>query len=224
MLNLDQNVADLVLEHSECAAIFRRHRIDYCCRGNRSIETACTERGIDPGALRDELAGAIAERNAAPAGDPRNLSSEALIAHITSRHHDYLRWALPFLQPLAAKVSRVHGDQKPSLHQLAALVRELCEAMLPHIDAEDQTLFPTLIAAEVDGDGVRTALAVLEREHLLVGHLLDRIRTVAEGFEPPAWACNSYRTLMAELAQLEADTLTHVHLENHVLLPRFATG
>jgi iron-sulfur cluster repair protein YtfE (RIC family) len=26
---------------------------------------------------------------------------------------------------------------------------------------------------------------------------------------------------MAELANLEADTLRHVHVENHVLLPRF---
>ena len=30
------------------------------------------------------------------------------------------------------------------------------------------------------------------------------------------------RTLFAELEQLERDILTHVHLENHVLMPRFA--
>ena len=31
-------------------------------------------------------------------------------------------------------------------------------------------------------------------------------------------------TLFAELEVLEGDVLTHVHLENHVLMPRFAAG
>jgi regulator of cell morphogenesis and NO signaling len=39
---------------------------------------------------------------------------------------------------------------------------------------------------------------------------------------PPEWACTSYRTLLSELAALEGDVLRHVHLENHVLMPRFA--
>jgi iron-sulfur cluster repair protein YtfE (RIC family) len=29
---------------------------------------------------------------------------------------------------------------------------------------------------------------------------------------------------MRELAELEADTLRHVHVENHVLLPRFVVS
>ena len=70
--------------------------------------------------------------------------------------------------------------------------------------------------------------AVIERElqtmfadHLAVGDLLHRLREATEAFAVPEWGCNSYRTLFAELARLEADVLTHVHLENHVLLPRF---
>ena len=40
----------------------------------------------------------------------------------------------------------------------------------------------------------------------------------------PEWGCSSYRVLMSELEALEGDVLRHVHLENHVLMPRFVTA
>jgi len=57
-------------------------------------------------------------------------------------------------------------------------------------------------------------------DHLAVGGMLARLRTLANGFTTPEWGCNSYRVLMAELEALEGDVLRHVHLENHVLMPR----
>jgi len=52
--------------------------------------------------------------------------------------------------------------------------------------------------------------------------LLERVRAAGDDFTLPPWACNSYRALFSELAQLEGDVFTHVHLENHVLRPRFS--
>jgi len=48
------------------------------------------------------------------------------------------------------------------------------------------------------------------------------IRVASDDFALPDWACNSYRTLFSELQQMESDVFTHVHLENHVLQPRFS--
>ena len=62
----------------------------------------------------------------------------------------------------------------------------------------------------------------MREEHLAVGAMLGRMRSLADDFTTPAWGCNSYRALMTELEALEADVLRHVHLENHVLMPRFA--
>ena len=61
-------------------------------------------------------------------------------------------------------------------------------------------------------------------DHVAVGALLGRIRELSDEFATPEWGCNSYRVYMAELAALEEDVLRHVHLENHVLMPRFAAG
>ena len=221
MLDRNQTVAGVVLDHSECAQVFQRHHIDFCCRGDVSVEAAARQRGLDAGALLDELSRTIAERRGAREADPRELATPALIEHIVLKHHAYLRKALPFVRPLAAKVARVHGDHNPALRDLDAAVGELAEVLPPHLDEEERVLFPALVAGAADRAAAAKQLDAMASEHLAVAGLLQRIRAAADDFRVPDWGCNSYRTLFSELRQLESDTFTHVHLENHVLRPRF---
>lgn len=221
MLDPTRTIARTVLDHSETASVFQRHRIDYCCQGNRSIRDAAAERGIELAALVSELEGAIAAREGGAGPDLGALSTPSLIAHIVSTHHEYLRRTLPFLRALAAKVARVHGDRDRRLTEIAAVVTELADALEPHLDAEEQVLFPALMARSGDPAVIRTELASMHTDHVAVGGLLAEMRDAAEDYRLPDWACTSYRTLFSELARLEGDVLRHVHLENHVLMPRF---
>ena len=224
MLDSQQIIADVVLDHSECAAVFQRHHIDFCCRGDLSIEAACERAGIETAALLDELSNAIAER-ARSKGDPRALSTAALIHHIVAKHHGYLRATLPFVHALATKVSRVHGGHNPRLQELEALVHELSDVLRTHLDEEEDVLFPAMLAEPpASGAPIARGLDAMQDEHLAVGSLLRRIRKATEEFALPDWACNSYRTLFSELEQLESDVFKHVHLENHVLMPRFVSA
>jgi len=221
MLDPRQTVADVVLDHSECAAVFQRHHIDFCCRGDLSIEAACERAGIDTAEVIGELESAIADRSRSN-GDPRALSTAALIHHIVAKHHGYLRATLPFVQALAVKVSRVHGGHNPRLQELEGLVHELHQTLRAHLDEEEDVLFPAMLAEPAsDTAPIARGLDSMQDEHLAVGSLLRRIRSATEEFALPDWACNSYRTLFSELEQLESDVFKHVHLENHVLMPRF---
>lgn len=222
MLDLQTTVARAVLDHSECATVFQRHRIDYCCKGGRTIAAAATERGVDQAALLAELERAIADRRPGVDVDPASLPTPSLIAYIIREHHEYLRDALPFVCGLAAKVARVHGERDPHLVELAAIVTELATALVPHLDTEEQVLFPALMARSPDRGVVAAELAAMQGDHLAVGALLGRMRDAAQDYHLPDGACTSYRTLYAELARLETDVLRHVHLENHALMPRFA--
>lgn len=224
MLDRRETVAQIVLDHSECAAVFQKHRIDFCCKGDRTLERVCTEQGIDPAVLLAELESVISARQGQDASDPRELSTAGLVGHIVSRHHEYLRRVLPFIQPLAQKVSRVHGTHNPKLRDVESTVIELVEALLPHLDQEEQVLFPAVMGRNPDRSLIDAELASMHKEHLEVGAMLERLRTSAEDFQTPDWACNSYRTLFKELEALEGDILRHVHLENHVLMPRFAAS
>lgn len=222
MFDPHQSVASVVLAHTECAVIFSRHRIDSCCRGNLSLAVAAGEKGLDVGTLVQELEGAVAARGPGAPFDARTLSTPDLLELIVSRHHAYLRQAVPFVQMLATKVSRVHGEHNPKLRGLEEAVLELAELLVPHLVEEEQVLFPALLALTMPPVEVRRLLTEMQGEHLVVGAVLDRIHDAADGFTLPEWACTSYRTLFGELEHLDRDLRAHVLLENHVLVPRFA--
>jgi regulator of cell morphogenesis and NO signaling len=217
MLSIDTPVAELVLDHSECASVFDRYRIDYCCKGHRPLRTACEERGVDPARILDECELAMRRRKPADV-DPRDLSTKELITKVIARHHQYLHRTLPFLMTLSKKVAKVHGDRQPALRDLARVFDTFAIVLLAHLDDEERNLFPALITHE---SGAVALLANMLDEHEQVGDMLSVMHAIADDYACPDWACNSYRTLMAELAHLEADTLRHVHVENHVLMPRF---
>ncbi len=224
MNRLDRNatIAQIVTEHAVAARVFQKHGIDYCCHGNVSVPAAATEKRLDPEALFAELEAVIPANGAGSEEDPRTLSTAALIARIVDRHHGYLRRALPYVAPLAAKVASVHGGRDPRLGELHDAFRDLAASLEPHLDEEEEVLFPALMSRRLDQALVRRELDRMHEDHLAVGDLLARIRTLSDGFTTPAWGCTTYRVLMTELEALEGDILRHVHLENHVLAPRFA--
>ncbi|MBI5509755.1 MAG: iron-sulfur cluster repair di-iron protein [Deltaproteobacteria bacterium] len=225
MASIDRTatVAQIVTEHPGCAAVFERHEIDYCCHGDVRLDEACRSRRRDLAALLRELEAAAATDAAGPDDkDVRSLSVPALIARIVDRHHGYLRTALPFLEGLAAKVAKAHGSKDAKLVELSAVFGELVGHITSHLEMEEHDLFPALMAARPEDRGsIRTELEAMLGEHLVVGDLLRRLRALGGGYAVPDWACNTYEVLMTELAKLESDVLRHIHLENHVLMPRF---
>jgi len=215
-------VARIVTEHARTARVFQQHGIDYCCHGDVSVAEASRTAGLDPEALFAELEAALAAADGTPEEDPRALSTAALVARIVDRHHGYLRRALPYIAPIMAKVAKVHGPKDAHLKDLAAAFEALAASLAPHLEEEEEVLFPALVARAPDAALVARELSKMHAEHLGVGDLLGTIRKLTAGFTIPEWGCNTYRVLMAELEALEADILRHVHLETHVLAPRFA--
>ncbi len=220
-LTVNQPVAEIVLDHPECAQVLQQHRIDFCCAGEARLAEACAAKGVDPAALLAALEGAVrARRDAAAERDFRAMSVGEVVDHIVARHHAYLRRTLPWLTGLAAKVARVHGEHNPKLVELERAFASLCDTLEPHLDEEEADLFPSLLAGAPRA-GLAAQLDAMKAEHRTVGAALEQLRALADDYRAPEWACGSYRTLFAELERLEADTLRHVHLENHVLAPRF---
>ncbi len=215
-------VAQLVLDHPVTAQVFKSHKIDFCCRGDVTADVAAKQKGLDPAAVIAELDEAISSRAAAGTSESLGeLETPALTKLIVDRHHAYLRKTLPFLRGLSAKVRRVHGDKNPKLEGVDEALKELDERLIPHLDEEETALFPYLVAGAPDRDRAQAELDSMHEEHLAVGKLLETIRAEADEFEPPSWACASYHTLMRELEAMEGDIFRHVHLETHVLMPRF---
>lgn len=212
-------VAEIATTHPAATRVFSRHKIDFCCGGESSLETVCEERGLDAASVLEE----IAAEEAAWAGDPALESwafrpVDELVQHVIEHYHVPLRPELSRLEQLAEKVARVHGERHPELAELLERYLELSRDLLPHLEKEEQVLFPNILAK--NGRMLAMPIEVMRSEHETAGELLSDLRELASDFQPPADACASYRALFAGLEALERSLMEHIHLENHVLFPR----
>ncbi len=219
----DTQVAAIARQYPATIKVFQRHRIDFCCGGKRPLAAACAELGLPE-------AGVLAEVQAAAEGpqaeqDWSASPLPALVAHIVWRYHETLRRDLPVLRELAVKVAHRHGGDMPALLAVRDVVEQLIEEMTSHMGKEEMVLFP-MIARLASDDGAVLPLPLdapvraMEHEHVEVAQMLHTLRTLTNGFTAPGTACNSFRGLYQMLTELEADTHTHIHLENNVLFPR----
>lgn len=208
-------LADIALSVPGAATVFERHRLDYCCGGERTLLDACLGRNLDA----DRIAREIDDATASDADDGgwEHASLDALIAHIVLRYHGCLRSELPRLIELAVKVERVHGAKPTCPHGLADHLVAMAEAVTQHLMKEERILFPLIARG---GGGVGMPIRVLTHEHLDHAATLERTRALTDDLTPPAGACTSWRALYRGLADLEADLHRHIHLENNVLFPR----
>jgi regulator of cell morphogenesis and NO signaling len=226
-------VADLAREHPGTIRVFQRHRVDFCCGGKRSLAEAAARAGADLAVLTAELAALVGGTEAGGAAGaqawlcalPAELADLAKL--IVGRYHVALRGELPRLLQMAERVEKVHGGELPqTLPPLAARLRALAAELDAHLREEEEQLFPAIERLErAAGRGEATAdlarlVAAREDEHAAAGEHLRELRRLADGFEPPEWACNTFRGLYHGLAELERELFDHIHLENNVLFPR----
>ena len=226
-MSTDRTLGAIVTERPSTARILERYGLDYCCGGGRTLAEACADAGLDPTALVAALAEAAPEATPEWAG----LGPVQLIEHLQTTHHVFLRAELPRLSALAAKVRDVHGGRHPELVDVADTFEQLRADLEPHLFKEEQALFPRIRwLADSDQAGsepgastpagiVSAPVRVMRQEHDVAGALLARLRTLTDGYTPPEDGCPSYRLLYQGLAELEADTHLHVHIENNVLFP-----
>lgn len=231
LFSSDNIVSDIVIQFPKASDYFRDHKIDFCCGGKRPLTEAVEEKGLDINQVLEELRN-LADNHAGLNEDHEGanyfteMSSEALIHYIVSKHHDYLREELPAIYKNVARVNRVHGDHDLHLAQLYVLFTQLKDELLEHTSNEEEQIFPKMVALDQSVDGsanqeLNNAIGTLEEEHDKAGDILKEIREITNDFTPPINACTTYRLTYERLAELERMTYEHVHLENNILFPRF---
>ncbi|MCB1126227.1 MAG: iron-sulfur cluster repair di-iron protein [Verrucomicrobiae bacterium] len=225
-LNPETTVGELVVEQPNRSRLFEELRIDYCCGGRKPLRQVCEEKGL---ALEDVLARLEqlpTESQQSSHSTVAELTLGALIDHIVDEHHAYLRRELPRLDGMIRKVARVHGEKDHRLVTLPVVFAALIAELGDHLAKEERILFPAIRRLE-SGDPEDTCFAsvgqpiqVMLAEHDSAGHTVEEMRRLTEGFNPPTWACNTYRAMLDGLRELEADLHQHIHEENNILFPR----
>ncbi len=213
-----QTLRALAVSLPGATAVFRRHKLDFCCGGAVSLAEAASGRALDAGAIAAELAALT------PADAPTLPADPAgLIERIVTRYHAAHRRDLPELIRLARRVEAVHRGLPGTPAGLADIVTTIQAELVPHMAKEELVLFPLLAAGPADPRAALAAgpIARMRAEHDACGASLAEAARLTDDLTLPAHACTTFRALYAGLERFRDELTEHIHIENNILFPLF---
>ena len=224
-LNINQSLGDIVAVYPGAARIFNKEGIDYCCHGNRTLESALVEKDINSKEFLDYINKSYDEfLNSKEAYiDWRLEDPNKLIENIVDTHHAFTYRELNEIDQLLVKILKVHyshsGEELKTVHRLfGALKTELEE----HLIKEEEELFPMIKEYLINKspklrDEIMQFIGVIENEHTGAGHILQDLYRETNGYKTPEGACTTFNLVYKKLDALEKDLFIHIHKENSIL-------
>ena len=224
-----QAVGTIVVEFPQAADIFKKHRIDFCCGGDKLLAVAAKELNLDVETVVEELNQAHAMMEASnqtsEEKDWRQVPLSQLIDHIVATHHVYLQRELPQIGEFVTKILRVHGVAHSELGKVHKLFYTLKMELEQHLITEEEVLFPLIKEYEKKPSSlllgkIKEVTDAIENEHEQAGDVIKELRKITNQYHLPSDACASYRLAYQKLEEMESDIFQHIHLENNILHPR----
>lgn len=212
----DMRLGEIAVLLPGATAVFRRFGLDFCCGGDVLLVDAVREPGVALDQIVDELRRLD---QSAPSSHPREPA--ALIDHILERYHETHRRELPELVRLAQKVERVHASHPDAPIGLAAALEHMAIELETHMQKEEAVLFPMMRMGPQPM--IAHPIARMRLEHDDHGERLRELEALYRHGRLPEDACGSWQALYAGVKKLADDLMQHIHLENNLLFPQFAT-
>jgi regulator of cell morphogenesis and NO signaling len=229
---IGKTLAEIVTDNIRSAIVFEEYGLDFCCKGNRSLKAACSDKNLDTQKIVDELT------NFSYDGNGKENSSEwqldFLVDYIINNHHQYVRRMIPVITLHADKVASVHGKNHPETLRIADLFLAVREELEMHMMKEERILFPQIkqmVLTQKENSQffpppfgtIQNPIRMMEFEHTSAGDALSQIRELSNNYTHPEDACNTFKALFSELKEFEEDLHKHIHLENNILFPKSIT-
>ena len=223
-------IGEYVAKDFRTAAVFSKYGIDFCCKGNRTIEEACEKKNLDFAQIENEVA-QLLETKSDGAIDFKSWPSDLLIDYIEKTHHRYVEEKSAVLLSFLYKLCKVHGYNHPELFEINELFKGCASELAQHMKKEELILFPFIKNME---NAIRTnqaiqqphfgtvenPIAMMQEEHITEGERFVKIAALTNNYTPPSDACNTYKVTFSMLQEFEQDLHKHIHLENNILFPK----
>jgi regulator of cell morphogenesis and NO signaling len=214
-------ISTLAADIPGARSIFEDVGIDYACAGNRSLEDAAHEMGVDLDRVVTSIRG-IAVPGSKAAWSDAPLTD--LVNFVERGHHQFLK------EQLQVVVRRLFGLCVPSaqpsedLRSLRAAMGRLSDMLQRHIDREERDLFPAIAALEErtppECNALRARIGNTITEHGTISVQLRTIRGLRLRLQRSGELSPSTAAVLNAIANLEAHLHEFMFLENHFLFPR----
>lgn len=225
----NKSVGEIVAEDYRTAQIFKDHGIDFCCKGDRSIQEVCEAHNIAPEVLLEEIE-KLKHQSTQGNNDYQSWPLDLLADYIQKKHHRYVDEKIPEINAYLEKLCRVHGNRHPELIEIAEQFKISGGELTVHMKKEEFILFPFIrkmvntASAESLGNpqfgSVENPIEMMKHDHDGEGERFRKISALSDGYTPPADGCGTYRVTYALLKEFEEDLHLHIHLENNILFPK----
>jgi len=225
-------IHDIVKQNHRSADVFRKYGIEYCCGGRWPIETVCIAKGLDYEEIKSELLNTCNTIQLPSSLPYEEWPIDFLINYIIHIHHYYLKTSLPETEVIFRNFTEGHSQKFPHLEDAFELFIQLKKELLPHIEQEEETIFPYIrqvANAHKNNDTFAKLLvktlrkpieALAAHEHKFVNSSIFRLRQLTNNYVPPDNACTSHKISLARLKELDKDLVQHIYLENNILFPK----
>jgi len=231
-INDDSLVTDIVAGDYRTSGVFRKYEIEYCCGGKTPLLAACEMRGLDKELIKKELNESVRNICVSNAVDFDSWDIGFLIDYIRNIHHVYLVKNLPEISDVLDRFVEGHKTKYPRLPELLAAFKNLKKVLLPHLEHEEQVIFPYIrqIAHAHRNREPYAALLIrtlrkpvedmMQNEHQYIRLYLRRSRELTLNYIPPPNACITHKVCLFKLQELDNDLVQHSYLENNILFPK----
>jgi regulator of cell morphogenesis and NO signaling len=224
------SLAQIVNSNHQAASVFEKYHLDFCCKGKRSLEQACSEQQLAISEVTADLKNIFTKDNHVSI-DFEKMDLIQLADYIVQTHHAYVKNEMPQIYAYLHKVSSKHGERHAELYKIFQTFSAVKEEMEGHMKKEELILFPRIKELQKLANNenanlqlnityLQSPITVMEQEHDHAGSLLNDIRILSNNYTPPQDACTTYRLSFAALKEFELDLHQHVHLENNLLFPK----
>lgn len=222
-------LGEIVKQNYKAAAVLEKFQLDFCCKGNQTVDEACQKSGLNPTAVIKELEGVGKE-----GGDGVNFDEwplHVLVDHIVRKHHGYIEEQTPQIKKYLDKICQVHGGRHPELFEIRKIFFEVGGELTVHMKKEELMLFPFIKKIEKAKEtnevaesplfkSVSSPVEMMKADHAEEGEKLARIAALTGNYSIPADACNTFAVTYQLLNDYEKDLHLHIHLENNILFPK----
>ncbi|TJY37357.1 iron-sulfur cluster repair di-iron protein [Pontimicrobium aquaticum] len=225
-----QIIGELVAQDYRAASVFKKHEIDFCCHGNRTIDDACKKKNIESQHVINDLNKAV-QTTSNESIDFASWPLDLLVDYIEKKHHRYVEEKTIEIKPYLDKICRVHGNRHPELLKINEAFTTSVGELAKHMKKEELILFPFVRkmvksnsnSAELNMPHfgtVENPINMMMDEHSTEGERFREIAKLSNDYTPPIDACNTYKVTFALLEEFEKDLHLHIHLENNILFPK----
>ena len=212
----ESTIGEIARFNTNTVSVFRKYNIDFYCKGNYTLNEACSAFGCNESSVLDELQ--KISPNMVATQNFNDWPIDSLIEYIVDNHHRYVNNTVPEIAALFQEVLGKQLVQNQEIVKASQLFRLLGNDMKQHMQKEELALFPAMKKLETQDAKalpIKSLISVVEMEHDTSGIIIKQLGQLC--LQINTYGDETIALLLEKLKEFETDLIMHIHVENNVL-------